>query len=361
MNAPAHISPPARSWRDIHQDIAPRSMSGEGRKRLAFATLKTIGIIAIVCASLWGGYELFLLWQNDPVVLKAPVKTSPVREIVLQSDGTLDHAWVSRTLDLPKGADMMELDLYVLRERLLAHPQVRTAVLTRKLPDKLAVVLEERMPVARVRVPAPDGSLSDYMVARDGFVFPGINFTADRTDLLPYLDGLKLRRTGKGFAPVEGMETVSDLLGTARINAFDLYARWRIVSLARLAVDGVIVVRSTDIPEITFGTRDDFLKQLAQLDLIIDRTRAQPDGRTLASVNLSVGLSANGILVPVVYAQPEQTPAGYPGSPAAGAVSSGRPSQFTPALQSTPRNNPRPARSAPQRPSAFFQLQPSSL
>ncbi len=354
MNAPAHISPPARSWRDIHQDIAPRSMSGEGRKRLAFSTLKTIGIIAIVCTSLWGGYELFLLWQHDPVTLKAPVKNSPVREIVLQSDGPLDHAWVSRTLDLPKGIDMMELDLYALRERLLAHGQVRTAVLARKFPDKLSVVLEERMPVARVRVPSLDGSLTDYFVARDGFVFSGINFTADRTDLLPYLDGLKLKRTAKGFSPVEGMETVSDLLGTARINAFELYSRWRIVSLARLAVDGVIVVRSTDVPEITFGTRDDFLKQLAQLDLIIDRTRAQPDGRTLASVNLSVGLSANGILVPVVYAQPEPTPA-----TATPAVSSGRPSHFTPALQS-PRANPRPTRSAPQRPSAFFQLQPTS-
>lgn len=359
MNAPTHISPPARSWRDIHQDIASRSMSGEGRKRLAFATLKTIGIIAIVCTSLWGGYELFLLWQHDPVTLKAPVKNSPVREIVLQSDGPLDHAWVARTLDLPKGIDLMELDLYALRERLLAHPQVRTAVLARKFPDKLSVVLEERMPVARVRVPSSDGALADYLVSRDGFVFPGINFASDRTDLLPYLDGLKLKRAGKGFAPVEGMETVSDLLSTARANAFDLYSRWRIVSLARLAVDGVLVVKSADIPEITFGTRDDFLKQLAQLDLIIDRTRAEPDGRKLASVNLSVGLSANGILVPVVYAQPDLAPGTPPAVTSPAAVSNGRPSQFTPALQA-PRNNTRPARSAPQRPSAFFQLQPSS-
>jgi POTRA domain, FtsQ-type len=358
MNAPAHISHPARSWRDIHQDIAPRSMSGEGRKRLAFATLKTIGIIAIACTSLWGGYELFLLWQHDPVKLKAPVKSSPLREIVLQSDGPLDHAWVERTLALAPGIDLMEVDLYAMRERLLAHPQVRTAVLARKFPDKLAVVLEERMPVARVRIPEVDGSLVDCLVSRDGFVFPGINFTADRTDLLPYLDGLKLKRAGKGFAPVEGMETVSDLLGTARINAFDLYTRWRTVSLARLAVDGVIVVRSTDIPEITFGTRDDFLKQIAQLDLIIDHTRAQTDGRKLAAVNLAVGLSANGILVPVVYAQPDPAPGAQPAASIPSGANS-RAMPFAPTLHS-PRNNNRPARSAPQRPSAFFPLQPSS-
>jgi hypothetical protein len=357
MNVPTHISPPARCWRDIHQDIAPRAMSGEGRKRLAFATLKTIGIIAIVCTSLWGGYELLRLWQHDPVKLKAPVKSSPVREIVLQSDGPLDHAWVERTLALPKDVDMMELDLYALRERLLAHPQVRTAVLARKFPDKLSIVLEERMPVARLRVPGNDGSLNDYFVARDGHVFPGINFAADRVALLPYLDGLKLKRAGKGFAPVEGMETVSDLLGTARNNTFELYTKWRIVSLARLATDGVIVVRSADIPAITFGTRDDFLKQLAQLDLIVDRTRGQPDGRTLASVDLSVGLSANGILVPVVYAQPEPPPPLTPASGTPAAATATRPATLNQGFQS-PRN--RPTRSAPQRPSAFFQSQPSS-
>jgi cell division protein FtsQ len=153
------------------------------------------------------------------------------------------------------------------------------------------------------------------------------------------------------------METVSDLLTTARSNAFNLYSSWRVVSLARLAVDGVIVVKSTDIPEITFGTRDDFLKQLAQLDLIVDRTRSQPDGRTLASVNLAVGLSANGILVPVVYAQPSAAPGVQPAAATPATSGGGRPANFIPSLQS-PRN--RPARSAPQRPSAFFQLQPSS-
>jgi cell division protein FtsQ len=355
MNPSAHISPPARSWRDIHQDIAPRAMSGEGRKRLAFATLKTIGIIAIACTSLWGGYELFRLWKSDPVSIKAPVKNSPVREIVLQSDGPLDHAWVVQTLALPRGVDLMELDLYALRERLLATPQVRTAVLARKFPDKLAVTLEERMPVARVRATERDGQLRDYLVARDGFVFPGINFPADRIETLPYLDGITLKRAGSGFAPIAGMETVSDLLGTARANTADIYARWRSVSLERLSADGVLLVRAADIPEITFGTRDDFLKQLAQLDLIIDRTRLHADGRTLASVDLSVGLSANGVLVPVVYAQPEIA-ADQPAASASPARRNTRPG-FAPVFQPA---RSQPTRPSGQRPSAFFHLADSS-
>jgi cell division protein FtsQ len=372
MSLSAHLPPPARTWRDIQQDIAPRAMSGEGRKRLAFATLKTIAITAIACAALWGGYELLRLWQDDPMRLKAPVKSSPLRTIALQSDGTLDEAWVTQNLALPRDIDLMELDLYALRERLLAHPQVRTAVLARKFPDTLSVVLEERMPVARVRVPVGDGRTADYLVARDGVVFSGVNFAADRLDSLPHLDGLKLRLAAGGFAPIAGMETVSDLLVAARVNTFDLYARWRIVSLARLASDGVITVRATDIGEITFGTRDDFLKQLAQLDLIVDRSRGRPDGKTIASVNLAVGLSANGILVPVIYAEPpapgldlaaEAANPISPAAPVAPSPGAARTSEVSSPLFQSPRNTrpqnqttpaPPPERAAPRRPSAFF-------
>jgi cell division protein FtsQ len=151
------------------------------------------------------------------------------------------------------------------------------------------------------------------------------------------------------------MHTVSDLLGTGRANTYDLYSTWRVVSLARLATDGVLVVRSSDIPEITFGTRDDFLKQLAQLDLIIDRTRADADGRTLASVNLSVGLSTNGITVPVVYAQPEVA-ASKPAGTAPSDASIRR--SGTPAFQPARTQPTRP--SGRQGPSAFFQPQLTS-
>lgn len=352
MSVTAQIPPRARTWRDIHQDIAPRAMSGEGRKRLAFATLKTIGIISTICVCAWAGYELLRLWEHDPVKLRAPVKNSPVRDIVLVSDGRLDKAWVERTLALPKGADLMELDLQALRARLLAHPQVRTAVLARKFPDKLSVVLEERMPVARVRVPMEAGEVEDYFVARDGVVFPGVNFPAEFTGSFPHLDGLTLRRQGRGFARIAGMEPVSDLLGTARGNTPDLYASWRVVSLAKLSTDGLIVVRSESIPEITFGTRDDFYKQLAQLDLIIDRERARLDAKPIASVNLAVGLSANGILVPVAYAPPPALP-------------TGQPEAVLPAVRGTtsifqPQRS-EPVRSAPRRPSAFFPPARSSL
>ncbi len=341
MNASANIPPPARSWRDIHQDIAPRAMSGEGRKRLAFATLKTIGLISIGCASLWGGYELFRLWKDDPVKLHAPVKSTPMRELVLQSDGSIDHDWVMRTLELTHEVDLMALDLYALRERLLAHPQVRTAVVARRLPDKLLVVLEERMPVARVRVQMSSGEMADLLVARDGVVYAGINLAEEVASSLPYLDGITLRRAEQGFAPVEGMETVSDLLLAARANTFDLYSGWRSVSLSRLRSDGVLIVRSSEVPEITFGTRDDFYKQLAQLDLIVDRTRQRADGLTLASVNLAVGHSANGVLVPVVYADPPVAGAA-PSAPGRGTLG--------------PSN-----RSQANRPSALFQPQRPSL
>jgi hypothetical protein len=131
------------------------------------------------------------------------------------------------------------------------------------------------------------------LVARDGVVYDGKNYNPALLNTLPWLDGVKLVHAGDGFVPIDGMDTVADLLATAHNQAEPLYRTFEVVSLARLASDGELVVRSTDIPEITFNTRDDFFRQLARLDYVLDLARAQPD-KPLKSVNL-----ANGLQVPV--------------------------------------------------------------
>jgi cell division protein FtsQ len=124
-------------------------------------------------------------------------------------------------------------------------------------------------------------------------VFEGKNYDPALLNTLPWLDGVKLIHAGDGFTPIDGMDTVADLLATAHNQAEHLYQTFLVISLARLASDGELVVRSKDIPEITFNTRDDFFRQLARLDYVLDLARAQPD-KPLKSIDL-----ANGLQVPV--------------------------------------------------------------
>ena len=121
-------------------------------------------------------------------------------------------------------------------------------------------------------------------------------------ETLPWLDGVKLVREGQAFLPIAGMEKVADLLAKAKIEVEHLYRNWQIVSLARLDSDGEIEVRDRHVAKIFFGTNEDFFRQLARLDLLLDKTRAQTD-QWPSSINLSIGSQ-----VPVTFDDPAMTP-----------------------------------------------------
>ncbi len=301
MDSPASLPPPARSWRDIPQEIAPRAMSREGRRRLAFSTVKTLVGCAVLAVSLWAGYELYSTWVRDPKKIAAPVKSSIVRQVLVRTDGVVTQDWVTQQLALPKGADLMELNLERLRDRLLAFGQLKTAVLTRRFPDTLVVALEERSPVARTNIIFNGGEPVVYCVARDGVPFLSINHRSEVLASLPFIEGARLKKQGDGLAPIEGMETVTDLLIAARANIPTRFASWRVISLHKLYTDGTLRVRTTEIPEILFGTRDDFTKQIAQLDYVLDELAIRAPDREVESINLSVGVTAIGAQVFVAF------------------------------------------------------------
>ena len=227
----------------------------------------------------------------------------------------------------------MNLDLPALQDRLLQSGQVRTAVVARRLPDILVVTLEERSPVLRVRAQGADGRETRLFVARDGFVFTGDNYDEALVDSLPWLAGVNLARdlSGRGFARLDGLAAVADLLGTARSSAPSLARTCQIVSLARFARDGVLLVRTPEVAEIAFGLSEGFYPQIARLDYILDelRVRAPAGGAPVRSINLAVG----GRQVPVAFDPPA----------AAEAV---RQQAATPAAPARPVSRPAPPASA---------------
>lgn len=280
-------SPPGRSWRNIRQEVSAPAMSRTGRRRQVFAWVKAGAIGTFLAAGAWGGYVVVHTWETDRAALAAAVHSEPVRDIVLITDGVLNQSWVSDTLALPKTASLMSLDLAALRDRLLQGGQVRVAVLARNFPDALVVTLQERTPVARIQADDGAGSPKQLLVAKDGVVYDGLNYDKQMLATLPWLDGIRLVRTGHGFEPIAGMADVSALLSMAQLQAPDLYREWLVVSLARLADRDEIVVKAQDVPEIVFTRQRDYFKQLAQLDYVVSAARTQPEP-LLLSVDLSL-------------------------------------------------------------------------
>jgi len=325
MNPAVHSSLP-RTWRDLAQPIAPRVMSREGRRRRALAVAKVGGIALAVVAAGWGAVEVSSAWQHDPGTLLASANSVPVGSITLRTDGVLDAAWLRTTLALPAKADLMGLDLAALQRRLRASGQVQSAELTRVFPDHLAVLLQERVPVARVMAQLGDAPPVALLVARDGTVFAGVDHAPEFLATLPFLDGVHLVRTGTGFAPIAGLPAVAGLLEVARTKTPELARGFRVVSLARLESDDLILVRSDVVHEITFGAHADFLRQLAQLDYVLDQLGRDNSTQPLGSVNLAVG----GGQVPVskVWSIASLRPAARPAAAATPALFS-LPPQFS--------------------------------
>jgi cell division protein FtsQ len=127
---------------------------------------------------------------------------------------------------------------------------------------------------------------------------------------LPWLDGVRLTRRGDRFEPIGGMAAVADLLASAKLEAENLYRSWQVVSVARLASDSQIEVRTRDGMRVVFGTTEDYLRQIARLDLLIDES-TDPT-RPLRVVDLSLGAQvpvAYGTAAPTIGDRPVPQPA----------------------------------------------------
>lgn len=316
-DAPLAPAAPGRSWRSIRQEVAARAMSRRGRRRQRLGWLRMATVALLVAGLGTGLYQLTHAWATDRAAFAHAVRSEPVKDVVLLTDGVLTVDWVKRTLALPAGTRLMELELAGLRAKLTAHGQVRVAVLTRNFPDTLVVTLQERLPVARVRL-AEAGSEPRLMtVARDGVVYPPWHYEQALLETLPWLAGLTVRKALDGtYAPIPGFAPVAELLSRAQLEAPWLYREWQTVSLEHLASRDEIVVRSREVPEIVFDRRQDFLAQLARLDLTLERREAaiRQQGREIRfkSVNLALGAQVPVELAPAPDARPAAPPPAAP-------------------------------------------------
>lgn len=248
--------------------------------------------------------------------MPAAAKAVPIKRIELTTDngGVLDDAWLVRTLALPPGISLMEVDLERLRGRVMADGQVLTATLTRNFPDRLTVQISERTPVARLNV-AMGTQTRMLLVARDGGVYAGSNYEPAMLATLPWLAGFSLKPDGAGFRPIPGMAVVADLLARAQYEATHLYFDWQSVSLDRLESDQELEVTTKNGSRIVFSARADFFPQLAKLDNILENIRQRlvglPPAR--ARIDLSLGQEVPVMLEPLVASADGARPALAPG------------------------------------------------
>lgn len=284
-----------RSWKDIDQDVKAKSTSSTALKRAIFSRCRKIAFYSIFVLVLAGGAKLFLMTEGVSAALTRAGKSLPIKQIEIESDA-LSREWVLSFLNLEgESQNLLGIDLGSLKDKLETHAQVYSVKLARQLPDTLFISIQEREPVAKVLAEDVERGRITLLVDRNGVVYEGVGYDSKRISVLPFLDGIRLKRDEGQYEVIEGMELVDKLLAETLEIAPHIYRTWKVVSLEELPK---LIVKSNFAKEIVFEpVSTDYRRQLAELDYIIDYHKSL-SYTSIAKIDLTMNSQ-----VPVTHAK----------------------------------------------------------
>ncbi|MBO7721662.1 MAG: FtsQ-type POTRA domain-containing protein [Kiritimatiellae bacterium] len=134
------------------------------RIRLTFAGLAVAVTVTGIAA--FAGYG-----KLRDIYLEQCVITDPAEQVRITSGKMVHPNNIAEGLGLKTGANLATIDFKRKREELLANiPNLKDIRISRRLPDKVAVVAEERTPVARMNVRGGTG-VTGRVADTEGMVF----------------------------------------------------------------------------------------------------------------------------------------------------------------------------------------------
>ncbi|MGZ0187983.1 MAG: cell division protein FtsQ/DivIB, partial [Alphaproteobacteria bacterium] len=180
-----------------------------------------IGLIAVGAGIVWseGGPESFAARVKSEVLLASLRLGFEIDEVWVDGLQRADRTEVLTAIGAIRGEPIMEFDTDAARERLLALPWVKDAVVALALPAQVHVGLTEREPVALWQV---DRKLS--VIDSDGDIVKGVDPAG--FGKLPILVGVAANKeAGALFALVAGVPSIASRMTAA---VFVAERRWNI-------------------------------------------------------------------------------------------------------------------------------------
>ena len=270
LKNPASSRRKPSTWKDIDQSVKPKAMSSAAERRVWIGRAKAFGLSVAIIGVVVAVLQFSSFFERGPELLTKAGESLPVRHVDIETDGPLRKDWLPRQLAIRENENLLSIDLEALKVKLERIGQVKLAELERRFPDTLAVTVTERQPILRLLAQKPNGEKLLLFVDEEGVVFEGDRIDPSLARSLPFVTGVALKRQGKGFSPIDGLDPVVKLLDEAKATAPHLYRSWRVVSLKNLPE---IIVTSQAAKEIKFQGDKDFGPQLGRLDYILDYYR----------------------------------------------------------------------------------------
>jgi cell division protein FtsQ len=133
-----------------------------------------------------------------------------IRQVVVDDDGVMTPERIVQFAGVQVGQNLLSVDLDQVRSNLEMLPLVRAVEVRRILPDRLFIRVNERVAVARLRVPTRELGDAVFYIDRAGFVMKPMKL-ADGTLLQPEMPRGVPMLTGVSLADVRvGKQVASE-------------------------------------------------------------------------------------------------------------------------------------------------------
>jgi cell division protein FtsQ len=285
-------------WIFLDEDVAPVKVPARTRAKRRALIVRSV---AILCLSVT--LPLGAKWSHDNIFYKN--EEFVLRRLNIQTDGVLSEARLAEIANVAAGMNLMELDLEAIRAQVEKLPQVEKASVTRELPDRINLIVRERMPVAWLSSPPlgirPWDMERGYLLDAEGVLFRCLDLN-DGMKSLPVVESFRVTE------PVEGGRIDSEGVrsGLKLILESDQRFLERGLSISEVRVRDEWAVEAVyqNRLAVTFGVFD-YSRGLDDLALILGQTEGS--GQQLATVNVAAMKN-----IPVTFAGPVG-PGGIPG------------------------------------------------
>jgi cell division protein FtsQ len=230
-----------------------------------------------------------------------------VRNIDVTTDGKLTRDTILKTADVTEGANIFQVNLLQLQERLRSLPQVEESRVQRVLPNKLAISIQERRPVAWVvgSDGVPPTFENAFLVDRRGILLKPKGSAPEYAGL-PVILGVETSSLVAGQALDK--EEVKAALELLRDAAEILQTRLQIQSID-VSKEYCLVVTDKQRSVVTFGT-DDLVVQLRRLERLMNY--CEKNSKELQTANLLVQRNIPVTFVQSTAPEPEAVPTPSP-------------------------------------------------
>ncbi len=216
-----------------------------------------------------------------------------LKRIPVIRDGVLTDEEIRRIAGVAPGRNVLTIDLFQVRQRLLHHPRLAEARVQLDFPDQLTLEIRERIPIARVVLPAVGGVEAFYLLDEEGHVIlpfqPG-RAPADVIESeasLPLLTRVPVEAFNVGSA-VDDERVRAALRLLTWFESSDLAGQTEVISLD-VGQPGSLQALTSQGAQITFGL-EDFDRQLRDWRTVQERANAL--NKVIGYLDLSVRQNA---------------------------------------------------------------------